>query len=74
VIMISKMLVCVVAIALGLYGAWWVSSLAHFFYLERVNSFDDLTAIMLTWLVVAAVVLCPFLCWSFLKILKRVQK
>ena len=72
--MTSKTLVCILAIMLGLYGAWWASSLAHFFYLEKVSSFDDLSIVMLTWFVVAAVVLCPLLFWSFLKILKRIQK
>lgn len=72
--MVSRTLICILAIALGLYGAWWASSLAHFFYLEKVNSFDDLSAIMLMWFVVAAVALCPLLCWGFLKSLKRIQK
>jgi uncharacterized membrane protein YeaQ/YmgE (transglycosylase-associated protein family) len=72
--MVSRTLVCIPAIALGLYGAWWASSLAHFFYLEKVNSFDDLSTFMLMWFAVAAVVFCPLLCWSFLKVLKRMRK
>ena len=72
--MIAKILVCLVATLLGLYGAWWVSSLAHAIFLETVSSFDDLTTIMLTWFAVTAAVLCPVLCWGALQALKRVSR
>jgi Na+/melibiose symporter-like transporter len=72
--MISKALVCIIAIALGLYGAWWASAAAHFFYIESVKSFDELSTTMLAWFVVTAAVLCPALCWSFLKIFKRIRR
>ena len=72
--MISKILACVIAIALGLYGAWWASAAAHFFYSEKVESFDELSTAMFVWFLVTAVVLCPALCWSFLKVLKRIRR
>lgn len=72
--MISKIMACIIAIALGLYGAWWASAAAHFFYREKVKSFDELSTAMLVWLWVAAAVLCPTLCWSFLKAPKRLRR
>lgn len=71
--MLVKALVCIVATAIGLYGAWLVGSLARYIYIERVNSFDELSEVIFAWFMVAAVVLCPLLCWSFLKLLKRIQ-
>lgn len=70
---LAKTLVCIFAIALGLYGAWWISTLAHHLYLEEVDSFEKLTTIMLSWFAVSAAILCPLLCWGFLKILKTRQ-
>lgn len=69
--MISKVLACIIAIALGLYGAWWVSAAAHFFYVENAKSFDELSTAMAVWFLVAATVLCPTLCWGLLKALKH---
>lgn len=72
--MISKILVCIIAIALGLYGAWWASAAAHFFYVEKVKSYDELSTAMFVWFLVTVAVLCPILCWSFLKVLKRIRR
>ncbi|MDR1661820.1 MAG: hypothetical protein LBR95_05255 [Azoarcus sp.] len=72
--MISKILVCIIAIALGFYVAWWASAAAHFFYIEKVKSFDELSTVMLVWFLVTAAILCPTLCWSFLKVLKRIRR
>ncbi len=72
--MIAKTLACLVATLLGLYGAWWASSLAHAIYLEKVNSFDDLTSIMVTWFVVTSAILCPILCGCALRALKHMNR
>jgi hypothetical protein len=72
--MIAKTLVCLVSTLLGLYGAWWASSLAHAIYIEKVSSFDDLTTIMLMWFSVTAAILCPILYWGTLRVLKRMNR
>lgn len=74
VTMIIKTSICLIAILLGLYVAWWASSLANAIYLEKVDSFDDLSEIMLAWFVIAATVFCPIFCWTALRILKRVKR
>jgi hypothetical protein len=72
--MIVKIFVCVAAIAIGLYGAWWASSATHFLYVEKAKSFDDLSAVMFVSFVVSAAIFCPMLCWGGLRALKRVKK
>ncbi|MFD1839069.1 hypothetical protein [Paracidovorax cattleyae] len=54
-------------IAAGVYGAWWVSWLAHALYLEKAGSFDALNMVMLASFLMAAVVLCPLSCGLLLK-------
>lgn len=71
--MISKILVCIIATAIGLYGAWWTSAAVHFFYIKKTNSFDELSTAMFVCFVAAAAFLCPALCWSFLKLLKCIK-
>lgn len=62
---------CVLGIAAGLYGAWWVSWLAHFLYLEKAGSFDALNTVMLASFLMAAVMLCPLFCGLLLKVLRH---
>jgi uncharacterized membrane protein YeaQ/YmgE (transglycosylase-associated protein family) len=72
--MIAKTIVCIVSILLGIYGAWWASSLAHAIYIEKVSSFDDLSTIMLMWFLITAAILCPILCWGALRVLMRMNR
>lgn len=72
--MIYKTLVCIVGIALGLYAAWWSSAAAHFVYVEKVKSFDDLSTVMFWYFVVTAAIFCPACCWGLLKVLQRMRK
>ncbi|MBF9266807.1 hypothetical protein [Paracidovorax cattleyae] len=58
-------------IAAGVYGAWWVSWLAHALYLEKAGSFDALNMVMLASFLMAAVVLCPLSCGLLLKVLRH---
>jgi len=69
---IAKILVCLAATLLGLYGARWVSTLARVIVLEMGNGYDELTMIMRAWFIVTAAVLCPILCWGALRVLKRI--
>jgi uncharacterized membrane protein YeaQ/YmgE (transglycosylase-associated protein family) len=71
--MISRIMICIFVIALGLYGAWWASAAAHFFNVEKVKSYDELSTTMFVWFLVTAAVLCPILCWSFLKALNLIR-
>jgi len=61
----------VLGITAGLYGAWWVSWLAHTLYLEKAGSFDALNTVMLASFLMAAAVLCPLFCGLLLKVLRR---